>query len=122
MLLNARLTLLNLGVYGFLGPDLVFTTDANGNVASQNDLTQNDVNPVVVAGQVGAGLALGVAPFIDLTADARYTHGLNDLIDQTKGDVNHWRTRDVRLNMGILLHTPRMGALFRPGNAFRGTP
>lgn len=122
MLLNARVTLLNLGVYGFVGPDLVFTTDANGNVSSQDDLSKDDVTPVVVAGQVGAGLALGVAPFIDLTADARYTHGINDLIDQAKGDVDHWRTRDVRLNMGILLHTPRMGALFRPGNAFRGTP
>ena len=122
MLLNARVSLLNLGVYGFIGPDLMFTTAASGNLESQDDLDNDDVNPMVLAGQVGAGVAVGVAPFIDLTADARYTHGFTDLIEGAKGDVEHWRTRDVRLNLGVLLHTPRMGALFRPGNAFRSTP
>ncbi len=121
-LLNARINLLKLGVYGFIGPDFVFVTGARGNLETQDDLNKDDVNPMVLAGQVGAGLAVGVAPFIDLTADARYTHGFTDLIDGARGDIEHWRSRDVRLNLGILLHTPRMGALFRPGNAFQGQP
>jgi hypothetical protein len=121
-LLNARISLLNLGVYGFIGPDFVFITGARGNLESENDLSQEDVNPMVLAGQVGAGLAVGVAPFIDLTADARYTHGFTDLIEGARGDIAHWRNQDVRLNLGVLLHTPRMGALFRPGNAFQGEP
>jgi hypothetical protein len=121
-LLNARISLLNLGVYGFIGPDFVFITGARGNLESENDLSKDDVNPMVLAGQVGAGLAVGVAPFIDLTADARYTHGFTDLIEGARGDIEHWRSQDVRLNLGVLLHTPRMGALFRPGNAFRGEP
>ena len=118
-LLNARLSLLNLGVYGFIGPDFIFTTDASGNLQSQGDLSRNDLNPMVLAGQVGAGLAVGVAPFIDLTADARYTQGFTDLLSGAKGDINNWRTQDVRLNLGVLLHTPHMGALFGSGNAFR---
>jgi hypothetical protein len=121
-LLNARINLLNLGIYGFIGPDFVFVTGARGNLESQDDLSRDDVNPMVLAGQVGAGLAVGVAPFIDLTADARYTHGFTDLIDGARGDIEHWRNQDVRLNLGVLLHTPRMGALFRPGNAFQGQP
>lgn len=121
-LLNARINLLNLGLYGFIGPDFVFVTGARGNLETQDDLNKDDVNPMVLAGQVGAGLAVGVAPFIDLTADARYTHGFTDLIDGARGDIEHWRSQDVRLNLGILLHTPRMGALFRPGNAFQGQP
>jgi len=121
-LLNARLSLLNLGVYGFIGPDFIFTTDANGNLQSEGDLSRSDVNPMVLAGQVGAGLAVGVAPFIDLTADARYTHGFTDLLSGAKGDINNWRTQDVRLNLGVLLHTPHMGALFGSGNAFRNQP
>ena len=63
-----------------------------------------------------------MAPSIDLTADARYSHGLTNLLSGAKGDLETWRTRDVRLNVGVLLHTPRMGALFRPGNAFKGQP
>lgn len=121
-LLNARLTLLNLGVYGFIGPDFIFTTDANGNLESQGDLSRSDVNPVVLAGQVGAGMAFGVAPFIDLTADARYTHGFTDLINGARGDIRNWRNQDVRLNLGVLLHTPHMGALFGSGSAFRNQP
>jgi hypothetical protein len=121
-LLNARISLLNLGLYGFIGPDFVFVTGARGNLESENDLSRDDVNPMVLAGQVGAGLAVGVAPFIDLTADARYTHGFTDLIEGARGDIEHWRNQDVRLNLGVLLHTPRMGALFRPGNAFQGEP
>jgi hypothetical protein len=121
-LLNARVNLLNLGIYGFIGPDFVFITGARGNLETENDLSRDDVNPMVLAGQVGAGMAVGVAPFIDLTADARYTHGFTDLIEGAKGDIEHWRSQDVRLNLGVLLHTPRMGALFRPGNAFRTQP
>jgi len=121
-LLNARLTLLNLGVYGFIGPDFIFTTDATGNLQSQGDLTRDDVNPVVLAGQVGAGLAVGVAPFIDLTADARYTHGFTNLLEGARGDIRNWRNQDVRLNLGVLLHTPHMGALFGSGSAFRAQP
>jgi hypothetical protein len=121
-LLNARLTLLNLGVYGFIGPDFIFTTDASGNLQAADDLSREDVNPVVLAGQVGAGLAVGVAPFIDLTADARYTHGFTDLLAGARGDIRNWRNQDVRLNLGVLLHTPHMGALFGSGNAFRSQP
>jgi hypothetical protein len=121
-LLNARLTLLNLGVYGFIGPDFIFTTDANGNLQTEGDLSRNDVNPMVLAGQVGAGVAVGVAPFIDLTADARYTHGFTDLLQGAKGDIHNWRNQDVRLNLGVLLHTPHMGALFGSGSAFRNQP
>jgi hypothetical protein len=121
-LLNARMSLLNLGLYGFIGPDFIFTTDATGNLQAAGDLSRDDVNPVVLAGQVGAGLAVGVAPFIDLTADARYTHGFTDLLQGARGDIRNWRNQDVRLNLGVLLHTPRMGALFGSGNAFRGQP
>lgn len=117
-LLNARLNLANLGLYAFIGPDLVFPTDASGNVEALHDLRTGDLNTVVWAGQVGAGLAVGLVPMIDLTADARYTHGFSDLLDGAKGDIKHWRTRDVRLDVGILLHTPGMGSLYGPGGGY----
>jgi hypothetical protein len=124
MLLNAKVRLFNIGVYGFVGPDLVFNTDAGSNHSEQNDLESSAVNPVAFAGQVGAGVSMGVAPSIDITADARYSHGFTDLVDGAKGDVDNWRTRDVRLNLGVLLHTAKLKGLVsteRPasGSAYR---
>jgi hypothetical protein len=124
MLLNAKVRLLNLGVYGFLGPDLVINTDAGSNHSEQNDVENSDVNPVAFAGQIGAGVSMGVALFIDVTADARYSHGFTDLVGGAKGDVDNWRTRDVRLNLGVLLHAPKLKGLVStgkaaPGNAYR---
>jgi outer membrane protein with beta-barrel domain len=124
MLLNAKVRLLNIGVYGFLGPDLVFNTDAGSNHSEANDLEGSAVNPVAFAGQIGAGVSMGVAPSIDVTADARYSHGFTDLVDGAKGDVDNWRTRDVRLNLGVLLHTAKLKGLVStgkaaPGNAYR---
>ncbi|MDB5106741.1 MAG: hypothetical protein JWP91_4430 [Fibrobacteres bacterium] len=119
MLLNAKVKLMNVGVYGFMGPDLVINTDAGGNVSRQNDLGQGDLAPVGLAGQVGAGVAMGVAPFIDVTADARYSHGFTDLLDGAKGDVEHWKSRDVRLNLGVLLHTDHWRNLRTGGSAYQ---
>ncbi|GEM_PF-4668733 len=99
-LLKAQIKILNLGVYGFLGPDLVINTQASGKV------TQSEAASAGFAGQVGAGVLIGIAPFVDLTADARYSHGFTDLIDGAKGDIKHWRSRDTRLTLGVLLHTP----------------
>ncbi len=124
MLLSAKVRLLNLGVYGFLGPDLVFNTDAGSNHSEENDLESSAMNPVAFSGQIGAGVSMGVAPSIDITADARYSHGFTDLVDGAKGDVDNWRTRDVRLNLGVLLHTAKLRGLVSteraaPGNAYR---
>lgn len=107
VLLNARLSLLNLGIYGFLGPDLIFTTDATGSFSETDDLKKSKVSSTSLAGDVGAGVAFAIAPFIELSADARYIHGFTDMLDQSIGDVQHWRTRDVRLTLGVLLHSPR---------------
>lgn len=124
MLLNAKVRLFNIGVYGFMGPDLVFNTDAGSNHSERNDLEGSAVNPVAFAGQVGAGVSMRVAPSIDITADARYSHGFTDLVDGAKGDVENWRNRDVRLNLGVLLHSAKLKGLVsseRPesGSAYR---
>ncbi len=106
-LLNVRLSLLNLGVYGFAGPDLIFITDATGSLTSAGDLRKSQVKSTSLAGDVGAGVAVGLAPFIELSADARYVHGFTNMLEHTIGDVENWRTRDVRLTVGVLLHSPR---------------
>ena len=103
LLLTPHLGLGGLGLYAFMGPDLVFNTSSSGHVASDNDLNSG-VSKVGLSGQVGAGISLNIAPTLDLTADARYSHGFTDLLDGAKGDVHHWRSRDVRLTAGLLFH------------------
>jgi hypothetical protein len=121
VLLNARLRLFNVGVYGFMGPDLVITTDAGSNLSDGNDVDGSDVNPVSLAGQVGAGVSLGVAPYIDITADARYSHGFTDLVSGARDDIDNWRTRDVRLNLGVLLRASKLKGLVSAGGANQGS-
>ena len=120
VLLNARVDIFNLGLFGFIGPNVQINTDANGNVQPLRP------HPG------GYGLSASRArwepdwplawPPASISPDARYSHGLTNLLSGAKGDLETWRTRDVRLNVGVLLHTPRMGALFRPGNAFKSQP
>jgi hypothetical protein len=100
VLLSLKVSLLNLGVFGFIGPNFIFTTDASGSVP------RDDVKDFTLAGDVGAGVSLGILPLTDLSLDARYTHAFTDLIDRAAGDVRHWRTRDVRLTLGLIFHTP----------------
>jgi Outer membrane protein beta-barrel domain len=106
LLLKARLGLAGLGVYAFLGPDLVFNTNASGHVVASDDLGNSDVQRTGLAGQVGGGIDFGLAPLVSLTADARYSHGFTNLLSGAKGDVKEWRNRDVRLTLGLLLHSP----------------
>lgn len=107
LLLTARLQFAQIGIYGFLGPNLVLNTDAEGSFAEPDDLDREDISAAGLSGQIGAGIALGVAPAIEVTADARYNHGFTDVLEEAKADIRNWRTRDVRLTLGVLLHSPR---------------
>ena len=109
LLLTARLNLAQIGFYGFLGPNLVLTTDAGGSFTEPDDLDRDDVSTLGLAGQIGGGLTLGVAPTIEISADARYSHGFTDMLDEARDDIRNWRSREVRLTLGVLLHTPRLG-------------
>lgn len=111
LLLTARLNLAQVGLYGFLGPNLVLTTDAGGSFTEPDDLDRDDVSALGLAGQIGAGLAMGIAPSIEISADARYSHGFTDMLDGAQGDIRNWRNRDVRLTLGVLLHAPRLGGI-----------
>jgi len=118
LLLDIHLSALNMGVYGFAGPDLIFVTHASGNVGAIDDLQDGDAKALALAGQIGAGLAFGVTPFMAVTADARYVHGFTDLLNGAKGDLENWRNRDVLLNVGVVFHSPSLSVLGGGGQAF----
>jgi hypothetical protein len=108
LFLKLRLGLAGLAVNAFAGPNLTLLYDVMGNFSSADQaLSTDDFQTVSLAGDVGAGLSFAVAPFIEVTADARYSHGFTDIMSHKVGDVDHWKTRDVRLVVGVLLNTGR---------------
>jgi hypothetical protein len=105
LFLKLRMGLANMAVNAFAGPNLTMMYDVNGRVASNRQLINNDFKPVGMAGDIGLGVAFDVAPLVEITADARYSHGFTDVMNSRTGDVDHWRTRDVRMIFGVLLNT-----------------
>jgi hypothetical protein len=104
LFLKLRLGLAGIGVDAFAGPDLLFLTDVSGHFSADHELTTSDFRSVGIAGDAGLGLTFDVAPFIQVSTDARYSHGLTDIMDHGVGEVKTWKTRDVRLVLGVILH------------------
>jgi hypothetical protein len=103
MFLKARVDLFNLGFYAFAGPNATFLWDASGRLGNDNTLDR-ETRWGGVSGDIGVGSAFAVAPLVDVTADARYSHGLTDMLEGGAGEVRSWENRDVRLVLGVLLH------------------
>jgi hypothetical protein len=104
MLLKARGALYNVGVYAFAGPSATFLWDASGQLEAGHHLDGGDARWGGVSGDIGLGSSFAVASRIEVTADARYSHAFTDLLDGGVGEVDSWRSRDVRLMLGVLVH------------------
>jgi hypothetical protein len=104
MFLKARASLFNLGVHAFAGPSASFLWDASGQLDQEHSLNGTDASMVGLSGDIGVGSSFEVAPRLEVTADARYSHGFTDLLEQGVGEVGAWRTRDLRLVLGVILH------------------
>jgi hypothetical protein len=103
MFIKARTSLFNVGVYAFAGPNAVFVYDQSGQLDAGHAMV-DESSRVGLSGDIGLGSSFGVAPMVDVTADARYSHGFTDLIDHGVGEVDSWRSRDVRFVLGVLIH------------------
>ena len=104
MFLKARMNVFNLGLYAFAGPNATFLYGTSGQVERDRSLSSSDGSWGGVSGDIGAGTAIGVAPLVEVTADARYSHGFTDMLNQGIGDAEQWRARDLRVVLGVMLH------------------
>lgn len=104
MFLKARVDLFNLGFYAFAGPNASFLWGASGQLDNGHALDNGEAAWGGVSGDIGIGSAFAVAPLLDVTADARYSHGLTDMLQSGAGEVERWQSRDVRVVLGVLLH------------------
>lgn len=104
LLLKARTTVANVGLYAFAGPSTSLVWGASGQLDDGRTIEPSDTNWGGVNGDIGFGSSFTVAPRIDITADARYSHAFTDLLEGGVGEVESWRPRDMRLMLGVLLH------------------
>ena len=104
MFLKARVDLFNLGLYAFAGPNATVLWGASGQLDQGTALNNGDAAWGGVSGDIGIGSAFAVAPLVDVTADARYSHGLTDMLETGAGEVESWQSRDVRVVLGVMLH------------------
>ena len=102
LLLKAKFGAIKSHAYVFAGPSLGFNLSADGEFGS---VDVDDIEPAMtISGDVGVGGGFQVAQYVFLNADARYTHGFNNALDDDVGDIESWAARDIRFMLGLLFH------------------
>lgn len=94
-------------IYVFAGPSMDINLKAEGTFGSLSDTFKDEAANLVFSGQAGAGAAFKVAPFVYLTGDARYVMSFSDALDKPVGDIDEWKSRDIRFMAGLLIHLTR---------------
>ena len=90
--------------YVFAGPSMDINLKTEGTFGSFSDTFKDESAALVFSGQAGAGAAFKVAPFVYLTGDARYVMSFSDALDKPVGDIDEWKSRDIRFLAGVLIH------------------
>ncbi len=102
LLLKAKFGAIGSHAYVFGGPSLGI------NLSSEGEFGIVDVEvepaPMVFSAEVGIGGGFQVAQYVFLNADARYSHGFTNALEEDAGDIESWMNRDFRFMFGVLFH------------------
>lgn len=102
LLLKAKFGAIGSHAYVFAGPSLGI------NLSSEGEFGIVDVEvepaPMVFSGEVGVGGGFQIAQYVFLNADARYSHGFTNALEEDAGDIDSWMNRDFRFMLGVLFH------------------
>lgn len=90
--------------YVFAGPSFGFRIGSEGRYVGFEDGFEDQVASFALSGDIGAGGAFQVSKYVYLSADARYTHGFTDALEDPIGEIDSWHARDIRLMAGLLFH------------------
>jgi hypothetical protein len=104
VLLKAKFGALKAHAYGILGPSFGINLNAKGTLGNFSDTFKDQAANLEIAGDVGAGAGFQVSKFLYFTADARYSHGFTNALDKDVGDISSWKSRDIRVLAGLLIH------------------
>ncbi|MDB5102676.1 MAG: hypothetical protein JWP91_365 [Fibrobacteres bacterium] len=104
VLLKAKFGAMKAHAFVFAGPSLGINVNTEGKVGSFTGNFEDEASSVVFSGDVGVGGAFQVAEFTYLSADVRYSHGFTNALENSVGDIDDWKSRDIRAMVGILFH------------------
>lgn len=92
--------------YLFLGPSFGLKVSSEGRYLTFKDEFEEDLASFTFSGDVGAGVAYRLQRYVYLSADARYSHGFTDALENpiAGGAIDSWYSRDIRLMAAILFH------------------
>ncbi len=103
ILVKAKFGRKDLHAYVFAGPNIGFNLTAEATFAGVTFNDEDNFTSINFAGDIGVGASAQVAPFVFLVADARYSHGFSNIIDESLV-LNNYMTRDIKLMVGVLFH------------------
>lgn len=104
VLLKAKFGKTAAHAYLFAGPSLGFLLGSEGAWEGFETELEDNFTGFNLAGDIGVGGAYQVSEFVYVSADARYSHGFLNAVEDDIGTVDSWMTRDIRLMAGLLFH------------------
>jgi hypothetical protein len=101
ILIKAKLGPQAAHLYTFAGPSIGINLNAEGKFGSATGNFEDEAASTVFSGDIGIGGEFQLADRIMLSADIRYSHGFTSALDDAVGDIDDWKSRDIRLMAGL---------------------
>ena len=107
VLLKAKFGAMKAHGYAFAGPSFGIKVNADGEIGNFTGNFDDETSAFVLSGDIGVGAGFQVQKFVYLNADVRYSHAFMDALDEKVGDIDSWKSRDIRLLGCVLIHLTR---------------
>ncbi len=104
LLLKAKFGAMKAHAFVFAGPSLDININTKGTYGPASGTFKDESESIVYAGQAGGGAAFQIMPYVYISGDVRYAMGFSDALKSSIGDVDSWKSRDIRATLGILFH------------------
>jgi Outer membrane protein beta-barrel domain len=104
LLLKAKFGAMKAHAFLFAGPSLDINVNTTGSFGTLSDTFKDKSESVVYSGQVGGGAAFQILPYVYLSGDVRYSMGFSNALKSSIGDIDSWKSRDIRAMVGFLFH------------------
>jgi Outer membrane protein beta-barrel domain len=104
VLIKAKFGAQQVHAFIFAGPSLGINVASKGSIGSFSDTFKNQAANMVFSGEVGGGGAFQIQRYVYLTADSRYSFAFTDALENPVGDIDSWKSQDIRMMLGVLVH------------------